>query len=165
MAKPSTCSTSLIAESPSTSSSSRFPKLKRQPALRALACFLFVVVLIGSCSRTNAPTAVIATHRTPIPDVGTADGRLVGKLLMNGRCILVRESDNGVLVHPSWPDGFQSNIQDDIVDNSGKIVARIGQVVVLAGGGSEWFNIDTVKADAPACRRFPTFVVDRVLAG
>jgi hypothetical protein len=139
--------------------------MKRQPALRALAFFLFVVVLIGSCSRTNAPPAVIATHRTPGADVGTVDGRLVGKLLVKGPCILVQASDGGALVHPSWPEGFQSNVQDDIVDNSGKIVARMGQVVVLGGGGSAWFNIDTVAADAPECRRFPSFVVDRVLAG
>ena len=108
---------------------------------------------------------MIATHRALSPGAGIPDGRLVGLLLLNGPCILVREGDNGALIHPSWPKGFQSNVQHDIVDNSGKTVARIGQVVVLAGGGSEWFNIDTVEADAPECRRFPTFVIDRVLAG
>ena len=46
-----------------------------------------------------------------------------------------------------------------------KTVARIDEIVALGGGGSDWSNIDTVTSDAKECRRFPTFVIDRILAG
>jgi hypothetical protein len=123
------------------------------------------LVFVSACSSARAPIATIATHRTPSEPVGLADGRLAGQMVLVGSCLFVRDADNSKLIHLSWPEGFASNEAHDILDESGKTVARIDEIVALGGGGSDWSNIDTVASDAKECRRFPTFVIDRILAG
>jgi hypothetical protein len=63
-------------------------------------------------------------------------------LVLVGSCLFVREADNSKLIHLSWPEGFASNEAHDILDESGKTVARIDEIVALGGGGSDWSNID-----------------------
>lgn len=139
--------------------------LRRRRLLLTPYVFLSSFAFVSACSSTRAPIATIATHRTLSEPVALADARLAGQLVLVGSCLFVREADNSKLIHLSWPEGFASNEAHDILDESGKTVARIDEIVVLGGGGSDWSNIDTVSSDAKECRRFPTFVIDRILAG
>jgi hypothetical protein len=139
--------------------------LQRRLILLTPYVFLSCLVFVNACSSARAPIASIATHQTPTEPAALADARLAGQLVLVGSCLFVREAVNSKLIHLSWPEGFSSNEAHDILDESGKTVARIDEIVVLGGGGSDWSNIDTVASDAKECRQLPTFVIDRILAG
>jgi hypothetical protein len=142
-----------------------FKNIWRRLLLLTPYVFLSSFLFVTACSSAEAPSATIATHRNRSEPVALTDGRLAGQLVLVGSCLFLRDADNSKLIHLSWPEGFASSESHDILDESGKTVARIDEIVALGGGGSDLSNVDTVSSDAKACRRFPTFVVDRVLTG
>lgn len=112
------------------------PKMSRS-LVRLVAALAIATILTGcSAAPTQQGALALATSKAGMFDMGCPAARLDGTLVADagsGTAVLVGDELKPVI----WPFGFTA--RDDagvieVVDASGNVVARTGEVVALSGG-------------------------------
>lgn len=97
-------------------------------------------VMVAACASEPAPSSTpqsITLLTQPAPAQGCDDALAQGTLVPDPRSGLALASGNGERTPVMWPFGYSARLVDgviELVDSSGALVAREGDMVQMGGG-------------------------------
>lgn len=107
-------------------------------ALKQVCCLVTVLLMTIACNNssvtTPSPAPFFPVQKDAKPDF--MDALLVGELILVDGCLRLNDSDgNSFLL--IWPRGFSMRKEKNIiqvVDNTGQLVAQVGDNLEISGG-------------------------------
>lgn len=109
--------------------------MKTQIQVSILVTILLIVTACNDNSvATSSPALFFPQQRNPQPDFMSA--LLIGELVVVDSCIRIHDNDGNNYL-PIWPQGFSLQIKKNIVqivDETGQVVAQVGDKLEVSGG-------------------------------
>ncbi len=117
--------------------------------LLLLSCLLFIISSIGftGCNTNDITESDIYFPTLEEPANAYMDALARGKLILDGEYILLKSSflffsEEMLLI---WPYGYSVNVEDGkihILDETGEVVANVGDYVKIGGGQNPITNVE-----------------------
>jgi hypothetical protein len=141
----------------------RQPNASRGKATAWVFIGAVLVLMLVSCqdgaTNSSSPLLFFPLQREVNPD--TMDALLVGRLVLVNGCLRIKDGeDSGYL--PIWPQGFSLSVEGDtvqILDGSGRPVARVGDEIELRGGQVPVERVAEYTTQPPSACPGPYWVV------
>ena len=108
-------------------------------------CVLSLSILSAGCSSTLAEQELPTTDevyllRKKYPNTGSDMALLEGTLKLSNQCLVVEADYDAPHYTPVWPYGYgyrQVSDSIEIINSAGKVVARVGEHISVAGSGTD----------------------------
>lgn len=121
---------------------------RRHSAVRGLGIVVATLIISQACMESSASDATVPLPSTgrPLDDANGVreaiiEGRLAGDPTRQGGCVWLEVEGRRQAVR--WPEGFAARFDPlEVIDPTGKVVAREGALVHAAGGIETASEID-----------------------